>query len=93
MSVYLHCILLPDSSKSIFSSPLRSSTTTPIPECYCSCAVVSFCYFVFEVCVFEWVIFCLDRESLDARLCGRCFWDGEAFEDFVYFQSEVVVVV
>ncbi len=55
----------------------------PIPECYCSCAVLPLWYFGVEVCVFKCVVFCPDGESLDAGFCGRCFRDGEAFEDCV----------
>ena len=52
---------------------LFSTTTLLIPDRHCPCAVVPFWYFALEVCIFEWVVFCLDRESFDAGFCGRCF--------------------
>jgi len=64
-----------------------------IPECYCSCAVVPLWNLALEVCVFEGVVFCLDREPFDAGFCWRCFGQGETFEDSVDLTSGVVVVV
>jgi hypothetical protein len=54
---------------------------------------LSLWYLPFEVCVFEWVIFCLDREPFDAGFCGLCFWERETFEDSADLKPEVVVVV
>ena len=94
VSAYLPCILLSGSSKNIFSPSLRSLTTlAPVPDRYCSCTVVPFRYLALEVCVFEGVVFCLDGEPPDARFGWRCFWERKTFEDAVYFQSEVVVMV
>ena len=39
------------------------------------------------------MVLCLDGEPLYSMFCGRCFWDGETFEDSVDLKPEVVVVV
>jgi hypothetical protein len=49
----------------------------PVPDRHCSCAVVPLWYHTFEVCVFEWVIFCLDREPFYSMFGWRCFWEHD----------------
>ena len=64
-----------------------------IPYRHCLCPIVPLWYLALKVCVFKRVVFCLNREPLDAGFCGRCFWERETSEDTVDLKPEVVVVV
>jgi len=93
MRAYLPCVLLPDSSNSIFSFSLSSSTTSlprsqgvtvPAPWYFCGISPSKSAYSSgwFSVWMASRFISC----------SAVVFWVGETFEDSVDLKPEVVVV-